>query len=126
MQGRQSAIAAIPLILILIGLPLSYADSVIATIPDGNDPEWISVNPVLNKVYVSSESSKDVTVINGATDVTIGAPITVGGFMPEGIGVNSVTNKIYVALNDGNAVDVIDGATDTLTGTSIPVGSGPR
>jgi len=57
----------------IVFLPLAFADSVVATVIVGTgDPEWIGVNSVTNKIYVSDEAGgKDVSVINGATDTKV-------------------------------------------------------
>jgi YVTN family beta-propeller protein len=54
----------------------------------------VAVNPVTNKVYVVSEGSNDVTVIDGATNT---ATTVSAGTQPAAVAVNPVTNRVYVA-----------------------------
>ena len=62
-----------------------------------------------NKIYVTNSESDNVTVIDGATNVTQ----TVGaGDDPTAVAANPVTNKVYVANRAGDNVTVIDGATN--------------
>jgi uncharacterized repeat protein (TIGR01451 family) len=80
----------------------------------------VAVNPVTNKVYVTTLNSNSVTVIDGMTNAT--TTVAVGAF-PYSVAVNPVTNKIYVANSDSNNVTVIDGATNaTIT---LPAGATP-
>ena len=84
----------------------------------GTGPFAVAVNPVTNRIYVASEFSNSVTVIDGATNATTSIPV---GTRPEFIAVNPVTNKVYV----NNALDAtlteIDGATNAPT--TYPIGS---
>jgi YVTN family beta-propeller protein len=108
------------------------AQTLIATVPVGNDPIGVEANPVTNLVYVANNCGADpncgtnspgtVTVINGATNAVV-ATVTVG--IRSGlVAINSVTNKIYVSNCLGNSVSVIDGATNHVT-TTVPVGNCP-
>jgi DNA-binding beta-propeller fold protein YncE len=93
----------------------------------------VAVNPVTNKIYVlnnnfegldgGSNASGNITVIDGATNVTttIADPNAV---LPVAMAINTVTDKIYVA-NEGaypaanhGSITIIDGssnATSTVT-----------
>ena len=53
------------------------------------------MNPVTNKIYVANCGSDNVTVIDGATNVT--TTVAVGHAVPLAVAVNPVTNKVYVA-----------------------------
>jgi YVTN family beta-propeller protein len=96
------------------------------TLSVGVRPDFLVINPVTNKIYVTNRRDGTVSVINGATG-TVTATLTVGSH-PIGADVNPFSNKIYVA-NSGNdfnnTVSVIDGATDTVTDT-ITVGWSPN
>ena len=110
-----------------------------ATVPVGNSPYALDVNPVTNKIYVANECGDDsycgstatMTVIDGASLAT--TDVAIGGYGPHAIAVNSVTNKIYVPTGcysdascqgaSNGTVSVIDGGT--LTYTSIPAGGSP-
>ena len=73
-------------------------------------PVAVAVNPVANKMYVANLDSRNVTVIDGATNLTttLTDPNALG---PYAVGVNPVTDKIYVANEYSDNVTVIDGAT---------------
>ena len=98
-----------------------WADAVIATIPAGNFPSTIALNPVTNRIYVTNEGTANITVIDGATNTT--TTVAVGG-NPQGIAVNPSTNKIYVTSNWSHTVTVIDGVTNSTT--TVAVGFDPR
>jgi YVTN family beta-propeller protein len=112
--------------------PASAEPVVIATIPVGNWPVRVGVNPLTNRIYVANDTGDSVSVIDGPTN-TVVTTIPVGDW-PRGVAVNMTTNRIYVANQHDNNVSVIDGATDTEIDTDgnpgngitrIPVGSGP-
>ncbi len=63
----------------------------LATIPAGNLPIAVAVNPVTNKIYVANQNSNNVTVIDGATNHTSSVPV---GATPSSVAVNPVTNMI--------------------------------
>jgi YVTN family beta-propeller protein len=113
---------------VLVALPAAVAQVAIATVPVGNSPFGIGVNPMTNKTYVANYYDNTVTVIDGATNST--STVNVGN-SPYAVAVNLVTNKIYVANNCGDdpmcgsigTVTVIDGTTNNTT--SVNVGYGP-
>jgi DNA-binding beta-propeller fold protein YncE len=86
----------------------------------------VAVNPVTNKIYVTSVCGSDpgclsggiVTVIDGATLAT--SNVAVGKF-PNAMAVNTTTNKIYVtnSLTYQKSLAVIDG--NTLATTFVPL-----
>ena len=96
--------------------------TVVATVPVGDSPVPIGVNPSTNRVYVAIPRSDNVSVIDGSTNAVI-ATIPVGS-NPQGVGVNAVTNRVYVANFFSGSVSVIDGATDSVVAT-ISVGGTP-
>ena len=91
------------------------------TVPVGTQPLALAVNPVTNKVYVTSFNSGRLTVIDGATNATTKV---FAGFDQVSVAVNPVTNKIYVGNRGRLPVRVIDG----ITGADTPVlaGTGPH
>src|SRR6266581_4240266 len=93
-------------------------NTVVATIPDGQGPFGVAVNPKTNTIYVTNPPSETVTVISGQTN-TVVATIPVAGGLPSGVAVNPKTNTIYVA-NAGGMVSVISGQTNTVVAT-IPL-----
>ncbi len=96
------------------------ADWVTTTIPAGDQPYAIAVNPVTNKIYVANQNSDDVTVIDGVSNITA---TLASGDQPYAIAVNPVTNKIYVANAGGDNITVIDG--DNNNTTNVPAVDGP-
>jgi serine/threonine-protein kinase len=107
------------------------ATKVTATIPLGEGPEGVAVDPGTHAVYVTSAvANGTVSVINPATH-TVTATIPVGKF-PLSVVVNPATHTVYVAnadifpsTPDASTVSVIDPATRTVTAT-IPVGNTPE
>lgn len=118
--GFLRSFLAVTFFALLGGDPAS-AQSVTATIPAGDSPRGIAVNPATNKVYVVNELSNDVTIIDGATNAT--ATVAVGP-RPQYIAANPSTNRIYVSNGGNSSQSVIDGATRAVT--PLPTGgNGP-
>ncbi|MGA2369760.1 MAG: YncE family protein [Candidatus Korobacteraceae bacterium] len=100
-------------------------NTVTATVTVQLFPEFLVINSVTNKIYVTNRNSNSVSVINGATNtviktIPVGANPTVGDVDP-------ITNKIYVVNNGngrGTTMSVIDGNTDTVVAT-VTVGNYP-
>jgi DNA-binding beta-propeller fold protein YncE len=128
---RRSVLLILAVSLGVMVLP-AVAQVVVATVPAGIGPYTLAVNPVTNKIYVTTPCGSDptcfsagtVTVIDGVTNNTI----TVNaGVAPWAIAVNPVTNKVYVANNYGNdptgyssgTVTVIDGITNNTTTVNV-------
>jgi len=107
----------------------------------GETPGGIALDAKTNTIYVTGESSSDVSVIDGTTcnaHVTSGCRKTpfhvLAGAGARGIAVNTATDTIYVANTEVNTVSVIDGSTcnasvQTGCGQEAPVaavGVSPR
>jgi YVTN family beta-propeller protein len=94
-----------------------------------NYPTAIEINPIINRLYVTTRDSDSVSMIDyfisseGSFFNTNTTTIKVGKY-PSGIDVNLQTNKIYVANSRSNTISVIDGSNNTLL-TTIPVGIYP-
>jgi alpha-galactosidase len=88
----------------------------------GSDPSGVAATPNGKYVYVTDHGSKNVDVIDTATNAVV-ATVPVGAG-PYGIAVTPDGKHAYVADNGSNNVDVIDTATNTVTAT-IPVGAQP-
>jgi DNA-binding beta-propeller fold protein YncE len=94
--------------------------------PNASQADYVAVDSVTNKIYLSNWSSNNVTVVDGATNstITVTDPNARG---PSRLDVNPTTNRIYVVNGDiwggSNNVTVIDGAAKspgvTLTPTSL-------
>jgi YVTN family beta-propeller protein len=79
----------------------------------GNNPDGLGVNPVTDKIYVSSPTDSTISIIDGAsnapfTNVTPSAPTTIPDTTgPVSIAINPVTNQIYVTNLQGKSVTAI-------------------
>ena len=104
------------------GLASTTSYAVTATIPVGDLPLGVGVDPSVGTAYVANNGDGTVSVIDGATG-TVTAAIPVG-FGPFGVGVDPSTHTVYVASENDDTVSVIDGATGTVTAT-IAVGAEP-
>jgi len=82
-------------------------NTLVATLSVGDTPGPIAVNPLTNKIYVTTLGS--LTVIDGATNAvtTVKIPSAAAGIV-----VNTATNKIYLATNP---TCVVDGSTNAVT-----------
>ena len=89
--------------------------TVIATVPVGDVPQGVGVNPTTNRVYVANFDDDTVSVIDGATNAVI-ATIPGGVSGPHDVGVNPTTDRVYVA-NLRGTVSTIDGATNAVIAT---------
>ena len=100
-------------------------NTVTATINVQTFPEFLVINSVTNKIYVTNRNSNSVSVINGVTNTVI-KTIAVGANPVVG-DVDPVTNMIYVVNNGngrGTTMSVIDGNTDSVVAT-VTVGNYP-
>ena len=94
-------------------------NTVTATIPVGNGPVGVSVNPAGTKVYTTNDVDDTVSVIDTATN-TVTATIHVGT-TPDFIAVHPTLPVAYASNHDGDNVSVINTNTNLVTAT-IPVG----
>jgi YVTN family beta-propeller protein len=90
-------------------------------VPLPGKPVALAVDSARNKVYVLTQGSSDITVIDGATSSASTLATSANG--ANAVAVNPATDQIYVANRGGDNVTVIDGATGTTT--TIPVGTSP-
>jgi len=98
------------------------ANTVIATIPVGSNPNAVAVNPAGTLAYVTNNSGNSVSVIDLATN-TVTHTIT-GFSSPDGVAVNPTGTLAYVTNAGPDSVSVIDLATNLVTAT-IGVGVNP-
>jgi len=73
----------------------AYAQSVITTIPVGDSPRGVAINPITNRIYVVNNTSQDVSVISGDTN-TVLTTVDVA-YSAVNVAVDPQTNRIYVA-----------------------------
>jgi YVTN family beta-propeller protein len=104
----------------------SSDNSMVATIPAGNKPQFLTVNPSGTRVYVSTHSgvtSGQVTVIDPA-NLTVIANIPVGP-NPAGMAITQDGNRLYVLNSGDNTMSVIDTASNAVIGAPIAVAAAP-
>jgi YVTN family beta-propeller protein len=75
--------------------------ALLATVPVGDTPFGLDVDPITDLVFVTSTALNNVTVINGKSN-TVAA--TVPGIEANFVAVNFVTEKVYLAGNNGVTV----------------------
>lgn len=95
----------------------------IATVPVGQSPFSVAVDPRGIRVYVTNMGDRTVSVIDATRNV-VEATVKAGGF---GVAVNPAGTSAYAVGTgaDGVVVSVIDTATNVVT-TTIPIGpTGP-
>jgi YVTN family beta-propeller protein len=97
--------------------------AVTATIPVGEGPNGVAVDPITGTIYVVNQQDGTMSVIDGATK-TVVTTIPLGRNTASAVAVDPVTDSIYVTNVYGNDISVVNGATNTITAT-IPVGDQP-
>jgi YVTN family beta-propeller protein len=108
--------------LLPVTVPPLFAQTVVATIPVGVQPFMVAANPKTNRVYVTNQGDKSLSVIDGLTNQIVNTVTFPGIGLPYGVGVNVVTNRVYVVF--GHSLLVLDGNTNAIV-RSIKVGNGP-
>ena len=93
----------------------------------GAFPSSLAVNPVTNQVYAADQSSNDVTLFDGATNLT---NTIATGFSSQtngaSIAANPATNKIYVPNSFSNTVTVFNANNNETTTISSQIGMIPN
>ena len=102
--------------------PAAVRYQVTHTIPVGNGPHAVAVDPDTRTVYVTNYLANTVSVIDEAS-MTVTRTIPVGNW-PWAVAVDPATRTVYVTNELDYTVSVIDEDTSTVTAT-IPVGSNP-
>ena len=88
------------------------AHTVTATVPVGNGPGAVAVDPNTHTVYVTHGSfDGTVSVIDGSAH-TVTATVPVGK-LPLGVAVDPGTHTVYVTNEEDDTVSVIDGSAHT-------------
>ena len=107
---------------LLLAAPPALAQFPTTTVPVGDRPVGVGVDPVLGQAYVANSDSDNVTVLDVAT-ASVVRTVPVGGG-PLELAVDRTRGRVYVLNRDDRTVSVIDGASNTVVGT-VPVGNLP-
>jgi YVTN family beta-propeller protein len=91
------------------------SNTVTATMPVGDHPQGLAVNPAGTRVYVTNWYSNTVSVIDTGSN-TVAATVTVGT-SPMRVTVSPTGAKVYVSNAGSGTVSVIDAATNTVVET---------
>jgi YVTN family beta-propeller protein len=84
---------------------VSYADSLVTSIPVGVNPYGVGYDSANGNIYVANFGDNSVSVINGATNAIVNTiPV---GVNPAGVTYDSANGNIYVTAYSGNSVSVI-------------------
>ncbi|OIK01639.1 hypothetical protein BIV23_25785 [Streptomyces monashensis] len=97
----------------------------VSSIQVGKSPGAVAVSPDGHRAYATNYfGPASVSVIDTATDHTVGNPIGVGD-KPQGMAVSPDGSRVYAANSGSDSVSVIDTATDHTVGNPIHVGNKP-
>jgi YVTN family beta-propeller protein len=97
----------------------------VSSIRVGNSPGGVAVSPDGRRAYATNYfDPASVSVIDTATNRTVGKPIPVGS-KPQGVAVSPDGRRAYVANSGSDSVSVIDTATNRTMGNPINVGKNP-
>jgi YVTN family beta-propeller protein len=84
---------------------------IIGSLPTGNGPQQVAVDPLHHRVFVTNLCSDTVSVIDDTNDSIVNDSVGVGGG-PEGIAIDPSTGTVYVS-------DVYDNSIYTVNETSL-------
>ena len=105
----------------------TLSNTVMATIPVGNEPIYPAITPDGTRVYLANAQSNDLSVIDTGTN-TVSATLAMGT-EPLGVAITADGKKAYVSNFGSNEIKIID--TDPASGTfhtvigTFPVSGGP-
>ncbi|MFJ5157450.1 serine/threonine-protein kinase, partial [Streptomyces sp. NPDC088353] len=98
----------------------------VSSIQVGNSPGGVAVSPDGRRAYATNYfGPASVSVIDTATNRTVGHPIPVGD-KPQGVAVSPDGRRAYTANSGSASVSVIDTATNRTIGNPIHVGDTPQ
>lgn len=81
-------------------------------VPGMERPSAVAINPLTERVYITSRDTDQLLVLDGATQALLAAiPV---GEEPFGVAVNPATNRVYVAGFGDGRLSVIDGAANQV------------
>jgi YVTN family beta-propeller protein len=95
-------------------------DKVLATIPIGGKPET-GVSDGRGKVFVNSETTNEVVVINAKTLKVEKRFKIIGGDEPSGLAIDPITNRLFIGCG-GNLVFVVMDAANGKNLAKFPIG----
>jgi YVTN family beta-propeller protein len=98
------------------------SQTVIATIPVGDDPDGVAATRDGSRVYVANFLSDDVSVIDTGSNAVV-ATISVSSG-PVGLAVTPDAQKLYVTNRGAGTVSIVSSASNQIVAT-VAVGSGP-
>ncbi|MFD4553555.1 caspase family protein [Streptomyces sp. NPDC058469] len=129
--GRRRARLITRVVLALVVLAIAGGDGPaifsVSSVRVGYSSAGVAVSPDGRRAYVTNSSTASgsglgsVSVIDTATNRTVGRPIVVG-YSPAGVAVSWDGRRVYVANDGSGSVSVIDTATNRTIGNPIPVG----
>ncbi len=96
------------------------SDQVTATIPVGDNPIGVAVDPAGRRVFVANYASNSVSVIDADTLSVVATVAT--GVQPMAVAVDRSSRKAYVSCYGSSSVTMID---SSLVATSIATGYRP-
>ncbi len=117
---RRFSILCQVLLGIILAAHLSWGDSTLATIPVGQGPGQIAVNPSAHLAYVVNQKDNSVSIIDTEL-LTVKKVIKVGGG-PTAIAINPLIGAAYIADTAAGSITGISGTT--LVGT-VHIGGTP-
>lgn len=98
----------------------------IGTIPAGDGPFGVDVDPTLHRALSANDLGGTATMMDTISNSIVGAPIPVGSpHGPTGVAIDRTTGRAYVTDRADDAVTIIDVATSSVLGT-IAVGHLPE
>ena len=81
-------------------------------VPGLDSPNGLTVNPLTNRVYITSHNNDRLVVLDGASQMTV-AEIPVRD-QPFGVAANAMTNRVYVANFGDGWLSVVDGGNNQV------------
>ena len=116
-------VMSLALVSLLGVVPISHAQTVVATVNVGSGPQGIAYDSGKGEVFVANNYANAVSVISDTNDSVV-ATVNVGSG-PYGVTYDSGRGEVFVANNYDNTVSVISDTSDTVVAT-VNVGSGPH
>lgn len=130
--ARPLFLSLFTLAVLLVSVPAVFsADVPIATVPVGDSPVAIAVNPLSHRVFVANYYGNSVSIIDGASDVVTATVSTGDTSIPIAVIANPLATpaKAYVANFWANTITVLDESTNAVYATVPSNGvhaGGPR